>query len=60
MPVVLNTANEIYVQKFLDNKIGFLEISESVEREMKNHDIIENPTIDDIIKIENEMKERLI
>lgn len=60
MPVVLNTANEIYVQKFLENKIGFLEISESVEREMKNHDIIKNPTIDDIIKIENEMKERLI
>ena len=60
MPVVLNTANEIYVQKFLENKIGFLEISESVEKEMKNHDIIENPTIDDIIKIENEMKERLI
>jgi 1-deoxy-D-xylulose-5-phosphate reductoisomerase len=60
MPVVLNTANEIYVQKFLENKIGFLEISESVEREMKNHDIIKNPTIEDIIKIENEMKERLI
>ena len=60
MPVVLNTANEIYVQKFLENKIGFLEISESVEKEMKNHDIIKNPTIEDIIKIENEMKERLI
>lgn len=60
MPAVLNTANEIYVQKFLENKIGFLEISESVEREMKNHDIIKNPTIEDIIKIENEMKERLI
>jgi len=60
MPVVLNTANEIYVQKFLENKIKFLEIAEYVEREMEQHDIINNPTIEDIIKIENEMKERLI
>ena len=60
MPVVLNTANEIYVQKFLENEIEFLEIAESVEKEMKNHDIIKNPTIEEIIRIENEMRERLI
>jgi 1-deoxy-D-xylulose-5-phosphate reductoisomerase len=60
MPVVLNTANEIYVEKFLEGKIEFLEIAEYVEQEMEQHDIIKNPTIEDIIKIENEMKERLI
>lgn len=60
MPVVLNTANEIYVKKFLDNEIKFLDIVKYVEKEMKNHDIIKNPTIEEIIKIENEMKERLI
>jgi len=60
MPVVLNTANEIYVQKFLEGNIKFLEIVEYVAQEMKQHDIIESPTIEDIIKIENEMRERLI
>jgi len=60
MPVVLNTANEIYVEKFLEGEIEFLEIAEYVEQEMEQHDIIKNPTIEDIIKIENEMKERLI
>jgi 1-deoxy-D-xylulose-5-phosphate reductoisomerase len=60
MPVVLNTANEIYVQKFLEKRISFLEITKSVEKEMKNHDIIKNPTIEDIIRVENEMRERLI
>lgn len=60
MPVVLNTANEIYVQKFLDNEIEFLDIAKYVEKEMEKHDIIKNPTIGEIIMIENEIKKRLI
>jgi len=60
MPVVLNTANEIYVQKFLAGEIGFLEITKYVAQEMAQHDIIKNPTIEDIIKIENDIRERLI
>jgi formate C-acetyltransferase len=42
------------------SKIKFLDIVQSVEKEMKNHDIIMNPTIEEILMIENEMKERLI
>ncbi len=49
LPAVLNTANEIAVQKFLDGKIGFLEIPSYIEKKMKKCDNIINPTLEDII-----------
>lgn len=58
MPVVLNTANEIFVDQFLKGKIEFLEIIEYVAKEMDKHDIIENPTIDDILMLEKQIREK--
>lgn len=59
MPVVLNTVNEVYVKKFLSKEISFLDIVDYVEREMNNHKVITTPTMDDIIMIEKEIRERL-
>jgi 1-deoxy-D-xylulose-5-phosphate reductoisomerase len=38
-PAVLNAANEVAVQAFLDNRIGFLEISELVEKTLQATEI---------------------
>jgi 1-deoxy-D-xylulose-5-phosphate reductoisomerase len=59
MPVVLNTANEIYVKKFLDEEIGFLDIAVFVEKAMENHTVISKPTIEDILIVEKELREKL-
>lgn len=52
MPTVYNAANELAVSKFLDKKIGFLQIPEIIEYSMSEHKIIELPTVDEILEIE--------
>lgn len=47
MPCILNAANEIAVFAFLRNRIGFLDITEMVERTMSKIHFIENPTLDE-------------
>ncbi len=50
MPAVLNAANEIVVEMFLNNKISFLEIPEIINEVMDKHILIKNPTLDDILE----------
>ena len=38
MPAVMNAANEVAVEAFLDGRIGFMAIAESIERVMDRHD----------------------
>ncbi|MDE6209649.1 MAG: 1-deoxy-D-xylulose-5-phosphate reductoisomerase [Lachnospiraceae bacterium] len=52
MPTVYNAANERAVAKFLDRKIGFLDITDIIEEAMNRHKIIENPNINEILTIE--------
>lgn len=52
MPTVLNAANERAVAKFLNRKIGFLEITDIIEYCMDHHKPIENPTVEQILDIE--------
>ncbi len=49
MPAVLNAANEIAVNAFLNAKISFIEIAEIVSMTMEAHDIHSNPRLADII-----------
>ena len=54
--VVLNAANEVAVQRFLDAKIGFLDISKiSLDAINKFHQVKIN-TIDDIFEIDKEIR----
>jgi 1-deoxy-D-xylulose-5-phosphate reductoisomerase len=46
-PCVLNAANEIVVHAFLQNKVGFLEMSEMIEKTLGRVAYIETPTLDD-------------
>jgi len=46
-PCVLNAANEMVVHAFLQNKVGFLEMSEMIEKTLESVAYIEHPTLED-------------
>ena len=50
---VLNVANEQAVYRFLKKEIGFMEIPKLIEIAMNNHDWTEDPSIDDILSLED-------
>ncbi len=54
MPTVFNAANERAVAKFLNKKIGFLDIYRIIEESMERHQTIAHPELDEIL--ETEMK----
>lgn len=58
MPVVLNASNEMAVSLFLDKKISFLQIEEIIKFEMENT-VNFKPNLDDIIRVDLEVKERI-
>lgn len=47
IPCILNAANEVAVQAFLEEKIGFLRIPEIIEEVMSMGNFIQQPTMDD-------------
>ncbi len=59
MPVVLNAANEVCVYKFLNNEIGMGDIFKTVEYELNHHNVIKNPTLDEIFDVDREIREKL-
>ena len=52
MPTVYNAANERAVAKFLDRKIGFLDMPEIIRSCMEEHKVTENPTVEQILETE--------
>ncbi len=50
MPAVLNAANEIAVQYFLEERIPFPSIHEVILKTMRSHRRIENSALDDILQ----------
>ena len=58
MPTVFNAANELAVARFLDKKIGFLDIYEIIENAMDQHKVIDNPSVAEILDAEREVYEK--
>ena len=56
MPCILNAANEIVVDAFLNGKTGFLEMSDIIEESMNKSIFIKNPGIDDLINSDFETR----
>ncbi len=52
LPTVYNAANELAVQKFLERKIGFLDIPQLIEMAMDEHKWIDNPSVEQILETE--------
>ncbi len=49
MPAVLSAANEIAVDAFLNRKIRFTRIPQTIEKVMSQHRIIKNPGLQDLL-----------
>jgi 1-deoxy-D-xylulose-5-phosphate reductoisomerase len=52
-PVILNVANDLVVQAFLEDKIHFTEIPKIIEQAIEKHPVIKSPTILDIKELSN-------
>ena len=48
MPAAMNAANDAMVEKFLDGKCKYLDIPRVIKEIMDKHDVVENPTLEDI------------
>jgi 1-deoxy-D-xylulose-5-phosphate reductoisomerase len=56
LPCVLNAANEIAVFAFLRNRIGFLDMTDLVERTMQEMPFIEHPTLEEYFDSDGEAR----
>ena len=56
LPCILNAANEIAVWAFLNNRIGFLDITAVVEKSMEKIDFIEKPNLADYFESDGEAR----
>ncbi len=56
MPCILNAANEIAVQAFLEDKIGFLQMSVVIEKTLQKIAYIKSPTYSDYIACDKEAR----
>ncbi|MDF2451771.1 MAG: 1-deoxy-D-xylulose-5-phosphate reductoisomerase [Bacteroidota bacterium] len=56
MPCVLNAANEIAVQAFLEDKIGFLNMSDVIASALDKMPMIKTPGIEDYIQCDKETR----
>ncbi|MCC3867837.1 1-deoxy-D-xylulose-5-phosphate reductoisomerase [Terrisporobacter mayombei] len=58
-PTVLNAANEVLVNEFLEDKIGFYDIPYYIERSLEQHNNRSNPTLEDILEVDKETRQLL-
>ncbi|MCM5530690.1 1-deoxy-D-xylulose-5-phosphate reductoisomerase [Parasegetibacter sp. NRK P23] len=57
LPCVMNAANELAVFAFLRNRIGFLDMTDLIERTMDKIPFIENPTLEDYYESDAEARQ---
>ncbi|PWL31078.1 1-deoxy-D-xylulose-5-phosphate reductoisomerase [uncultured Roseivirga sp.] len=57
MPCILNAANEVAVEKFLNDEIGFLEMSDLIAECMQKVSFIEKPSYDDYVLSDKQTRE---
>jgi 1-deoxy-D-xylulose-5-phosphate reductoisomerase len=50
LPAVLNAANEVAVEAFVNRKLTFLGITETVRRTMEAHKVVAHPTLEQILE----------
>lgn len=54
---VLNASNEVLVNEFLEDKIGFYDIPYYIEKTLQAHNSIENPTLEEILEVDRWARE---
>ena len=56
MPCILNAANEVVVAAFLQDRIGFLQMSDVIEQAMAKATFIQRPTYEDYVHTDEEAR----
>jgi 1-deoxy-D-xylulose-5-phosphate reductoisomerase len=60
MPCILNAANEVAVQAFLDERLSFMKMPEIIEKTMRKVGFIEHPAFRDYIETDQEARKKAI
>jgi 1-deoxy-D-xylulose-5-phosphate reductoisomerase len=55
-PCIMNAANEVAVDAFLKGQVGFLQMSDIIEKTLETVEFIENPDFDDFIRSDAEAR----
>ncbi len=58
MPCIMNAANEVAVQRFIEGRLQFLEIADFVEGAMSQSQFITQPTLNDLFDTDKEVRRR--
>ncbi len=56
MPCVINAANEVVVAEFLNNRLGFLQMSDVIENCMSKISFLNNPSLTDYLETDQETR----
>ena len=56
MPCILNAANEVCVSAFLNERVGFLQMSDVIEQTMQRVAFVAKPTYDDYVATDAEAR----
>jgi 1-deoxy-D-xylulose-5-phosphate reductoisomerase len=59
-PAALCAADEVAVELFLENQIGFMDIPRIIEQVLNKHESITNPSLDDILEVDTRVRERVM
>ncbi|HBT86583.1 MAG: 1-deoxy-D-xylulose-5-phosphate reductoisomerase [Fermentimonas sp.] len=57
LPCILNAANEIAVSLFLQEKIGFMDMSRLIEKTLQKASFVKSPSLDDYQQTDSETRE---
>lgn len=58
MPAVLNGANEVAVQLFLDGRIGYTDISHIIYEAMNSHKVVKNPDLGELLEADRDARKK--
>ena len=56
-PLIFNAANEIAVDAFLRNRIGFLDIPRIIENTLNDSNYISTTSVDDLLSLDAESRQ---
>lgn len=56
MPCIVNAANEVVVAAFLHDRISFIGMSDVIEKAMQQATFVQNPTYDDYVQTDAEVR----
>lgn len=59
MPCILNAANEVAVSLFLQERIGFTQMSRLIEEVMQQASFVKEPSLDDYLQSDREVREMI-